>query len=606
MPDKNNKKNIAKGVYKNNTPLRNTVSDIINPSTETLNTFNPDNSVRNWYLNYLNSPKYKERLENSAYDNVDQTISDRRNRIQNINVLKNDPYGANGSFYMGANNDIFIDQKQINKLETTRNDILAHEFSHSINASHGNIRDPNDRNGRVVSAPQNLRLNTHEEDYILSRNNELKKKPYLIGEARRIAGEKNETIGDVLAYLNHEYSPSENKSDIDAFRYMLNREGLYDAGKENFTPEILKKAKKNKNIKNAFNSQRLLDHFSESDLVDIMNNVAQTNNKKSPIAKNGIKMPDGGKTNKMPDPKQPRTVNDPDEFERARAARILELSKQWNVPTANIYSQRKGGSRDRTLEGGYTSYYTFDPQGNVQNSIRDYGEPVGVSYYTPADIKLQQQFPGRGLTVEQMQAAQVASQANPIQQLAAAQPRGAAMKWGGKKKKKAENGIGVNPYGNNYMLDGITPLYQDPTGPYSYQNPVPQQPMDLQPIQGAYPESTTGVPALQNPTPNIPTRPVNQGKTRQSRSGINFGSMNLNLGTAIAGLAGAANLALEKGNVARDAARNQRLTLQTQAYNPNAYGTGSQALFKNGGKVDSIQSAIDLLRSHGYEIEITE
>lgn len=366
----------------------------------------------------------------------------------------------------------------------------------------------------------------------------------------------------------------------------------------------------------------------------------------------------------MPDPKKSQIEN---QYEKARAARILELSRQWNVPTSAIFSQVKRGQRPREAGLGdenYASYWTFDAQGNINNSTRDYGQPLGVSYFTPEDIELQRKIPGRGMTVRELQAT-TDSTAVPINNLAAVRPIQPNMNWGGKmegkdgihikpenkgkftsaaekagmgvqefaakvlsnkdkysptlvkranfarnanKWHKAEYGMDIPPY--SYINNQIQPLYQDPEGPISYQTPVPQQPMDLQPLQTAYPQSTFDT-SLQNPTPNIATRPTGNTATQvggRGNKGIQFGSFNINLGTAISGLAGAANQAFEQQNVARTAARNQRLTLQQENYNPNQYGKGSSALYRNGGKIpdhiyDLSEEQIKFFKSIGYSVE---
>lgn len=124
------------------------------------------------------------------------------------------------------------------------------------------------------------------------------------------------------------------------------------------------------------------------------------------------KMPNGGKLNNMPDNR--KRVN-PSDYEKARASRLLELSRQWGVPTSEIFSQVKKGPRDayRLDDSGqraqnieYTSYYTFNPQGGIGQSTRDYANPVGQTQFTPEDIQLQQQLPGRGITTSQLQAQQ--------------------------------------------------------------------------------------------------------------------------------------------------------------------------------------------------------
>ena len=62
-------------------------------------------------------------------------------------------------------------------------------------------------------------------------------------------------------------------------RYLMQQEGLYNAGTQDFTKEDLEKAKQNKTIKNNVHFQDLMDNVnSDKDFIELMNNVASTNN----------------------------------------------------------------------------------------------------------------------------------------------------------------------------------------------------------------------------------------------------------------------------------------------------------------------------------------
>jgi len=82
-------------------------------------------------------------------------------------------------------------------------------------------------------------------------------------------------------------------------RYLMQKEGLYNAGTQDFTKEDLEKAKQNKTIKNNVHFQNLMENVnSDEGFIELMNNVASTNNLNSqrlniPMAKRG-----GGLLNK--------------------------------------------------------------------------------------------------------------------------------------------------------------------------------------------------------------------------------------------------------------------------------------------------------------------
>lgn len=252
-------------------------SDLKNPSftnTDLSKLYNPDEAVRNWYIDYINSPKYKERLRKSGYIDVNNVIKDRRDRIKNTSILpevENNLTDENpeGSYYNSNNNKLVLIDNQAKDLSTSRDDVLAHELSHVNNSSVTTRFDPNHN---VIQTPSYNSLSNGEERYIGSRNKKVG--IGMVEVAEDNAKKYDQTLSNILSNVNHDYSPYENKSDIDAFRYILHKEGIYDAGKSDFTPELLQKAKANKNIKNTFNSQRLFENFSDKNLIDIMNKVA--------------------------------------------------------------------------------------------------------------------------------------------------------------------------------------------------------------------------------------------------------------------------------------------------------------------------------------------
>lgn len=266
---------LSKYIASNKTPLK-------NPSftnEELSKKYNPDEAVRNWFVDYIGSPKYKERLIKAGYTNPNQVISDRRKRILGTKIEAQTDKKV-GSAQNSEKNKVFMDNEQVRDLETTRDDVLAHELSHVNNSSANAVISRPDYN--VIISPSNTSLSAGEEEYIGTKN----KKVGALGvmTAQEAAKKKNTTTSNVLENVEHDYSPYENKSDLDAFRYILKKEGLYDAGEQDFTPELLKKAKTNKNIKKSFNSQRLFKYFSDDDVVDLMNKIAANKTAKSNLA----------------------------------------------------------------------------------------------------------------------------------------------------------------------------------------------------------------------------------------------------------------------------------------------------------------------------------
>lgn len=300
--------------------------------------YNPDEAVRNWHIDYINSPKYKERLRKQGYTNPNQVIHDRRERIQKAIIVPQLEKDV-GSAYSSTDNKVFMDNDQVSDIGTTRDDILSHEMGHIINSSVDTRLNPN---FDVIEDISNTSLNENEERYIGSRNKNVGDR--LVYVAKENSVKYNKTISHILSEIDHDYSPYESKSDMDSFRYMLKQEGIYDAGKEDFTPDILKKARSNKAIKKSFNSKRLFKNFSDKDLIDIMNNVALNNNLSTNTAKFGRKMyAEGGKSE---EPTRRRrssgpNVTDPTETPKAEGTKPFAPYAPTGVPIYN-YTPAQG------------------------------------------------------------------------------------------------------------------------------------------------------------------------------------------------------------------------------------------------------------------------
>ena len=197
-------------------------------------------TIRKWNLDYINSPKYKERLESSGYENIDKEIKIRNKNVKNTKIKYIDDKQSHYDFPTKTVNIRDMDDEF---LTSTGSNVLSHELGHA------EIDSKNKMTGRL-----------NKEDY-----------SQLYGRANRSGAKK------------HDLDPRESKADINALRYELMQQGIYDAGKQDFTKEHLNKSK------NSFIKERLLKNFSEEDLIYIMNNVANNSSKTNiPIAQNGI------------------------------------------------------------------------------------------------------------------------------------------------------------------------------------------------------------------------------------------------------------------------------------------------------------------------------
>lgn len=224
-------------------------------------------SPKQFTLDYIQSPKYKERLTSSGYSPEDE-IKNRLSIPQGINTYRQ--YGApteqeklqfnaegraytsGGSSYLPKRNAIVVDEQQAEKYNINPNYIEAHELGHAELGSRGNI---NEETGIRES-----RLNPYDVEAITNR---------LKPDANKV----------------YRTAPDEIKSDLNSLRYELYDKGLYDAGTEDFNEDILNK------VDNSYIKNRLQKSYSDDDIIWLMNNIAKASQPSSGIsAKNGTQL----------------------------------------------------------------------------------------------------------------------------------------------------------------------------------------------------------------------------------------------------------------------------------------------------------------------------
>lgn len=212
--------------------------------------------VREFHKNYVKSSKYRERLDNSGYGNIDEEINQRYLNLDNVDINYKYPSKfkqfitqstpPHGSYYDPVENEINMDYsydlkvlpKYYPNLTTPyEREVRAHELSHT------QIRPDQNTN-------KSSRLNRKDKEELLFRLKPEK-------------GNLNE---------EHDRNPTELKADLDAYRYMLYKSGKYDAGKQDFNEKHLKNSKK------SFVKDRLQEYYSDENIIWLMNNVAQNEN----------------------------------------------------------------------------------------------------------------------------------------------------------------------------------------------------------------------------------------------------------------------------------------------------------------------------------------
>jgi hypothetical protein len=260
--------------------------------------------AKDYYKQYLNSPKARERISNMIdyrsdpeYDRlfpeeknsvVDQEI---KNRLEGLNKLKGkfdyiDDVGTySSSYYEPKTNSLFVrpnsdanisfvngdENEWNNKIDVSNT--IGHEIGHAI-GRHSN-KDSNNiwySNG----------ISKKESDLLMNAN------IGLMRSKNRDEVLKDRNNPEYTYDLDHDNRPSELKADIDALRYQLYRQGVYDPGTQDFTREHLEKAKP------SFTRNRLNEHFNDDELIDLMNKLSynETNDDGiTPIAQMGGSIP---------------------------------------------------------------------------------------------------------------------------------------------------------------------------------------------------------------------------------------------------------------------------------------------------------------------------
>lgn len=226
--------------------------------TPTMATNPVDEEVYNWTRDYIDSPKYKERLANFyKYPAVVQRK--RGEKASNVGFTETEEGGSAYSDTSAYPNQLNIAKKQLRNLKAERGEVAAHELGHLTNAGEGS----------------GLKLNPLEQSFIFNKVKTLtpQQKAEYTKSAKEYKG------GDLVEYLSegesHDIAPSENMSDIQALRFYMNKQKIYDARVQDLTPEMLKKAKADPKIKKLFTTKRLFDTFEDKDLIEIMNKVAK-------------------------------------------------------------------------------------------------------------------------------------------------------------------------------------------------------------------------------------------------------------------------------------------------------------------------------------------
>lgn len=222
--------------------------------------------VQNWFTNYIKSPKYEERLRGMGHSplgvNIVPTIvKDRLNRVKNFKTKFIG--GEESSGVLDVGNIIEYNPIVDGFYGSSSKYVVPHEISHYVGSMN--------HEGRYTDGWNALNLKETQE---INKRNKF-----------------------FHAWPEHDARAWEAKPDFDALRYNLHKKGIYNAGKEDFTPEHLKKIKDKSLFKDDDTIlNRIFTYFDDEDIIWIMNNIAKNEQpQQKTMAKAGKKIKlDGG------------------------------------------------------------------------------------------------------------------------------------------------------------------------------------------------------------------------------------------------------------------------------------------------------------------------
>lgn len=254
-------------------------------------------NVNKFMQNYINSKMYEQR-----YNNINKNKNDITNdnslefaRDASINlpsIIKTSSPVSNpiGSVTFSSpesvsefnkknktnfpkNTSIVLDTKDAKEMSPnnvdknlTEDTIYPHEFSHYTR----DLTDP--ETIAILNKQKNSIINTPVENYTKGSIY----REYLKGDSSE---KSNKNFNDYLKSnkVDHDSLPNEQKADLDAIRYLLFKNNIYDTSKRQMNLNDYQKALSNPNIKTNPSWLRLNKSFTPKNIIWLNNNIAKNN-----------------------------------------------------------------------------------------------------------------------------------------------------------------------------------------------------------------------------------------------------------------------------------------------------------------------------------------
>lgn len=168
-----------------------------------------------------------------------------------------------------------LSMPQAKKLGTNLyREVIPHEYTH-------NTRGLTEKEEEDIIG---LSKNPKESLDRYNKNKSLADQAYNLKNRGKDTSEKNpryDISSDVFEMTDHDFSPNEKYADLNALRFMMHLQGIYDVRKgEDMKMEDLNKALRDKSIKDSFIMKRMLNNFTPENIVKFNNKIAFQGDKK--------------------------------------------------------------------------------------------------------------------------------------------------------------------------------------------------------------------------------------------------------------------------------------------------------------------------------------
>jgi hypothetical protein len=222
-------------------------------------------------LGYLQSDEYKRRLAMQGNKGILDLIKQRADALRNTEYFSIGP-GSSSTTKWGE------DTPKIELASDADDSVLAHEIGH-VTSGLGLLSKSPTQGGAMFQSPSEAWQFVVKNKNITNAQKKQISDSYMsnVKYGNFITDPSGFAIGGLKPgkFDVHDIGAFEAKGDLDAVRYLLNKEGLTKKYGQDITEDILKKAIQNKNIQNNKFFKRMRSNYSDKDIIELNNTIAK-------------------------------------------------------------------------------------------------------------------------------------------------------------------------------------------------------------------------------------------------------------------------------------------------------------------------------------------